>query len=173
MKLPNLMICPSCWVFLKFGDGVDTPPVWCPQCQVGADTWEGIYEHYGYEVLEFQDSLMIYRKKGFREHEGQTKVAKFRNRYEDEWYTPPPYDAWGYLVTEVAEIGDGLLRLGYGLLKRSVRTHDVQPDLSMELGDAYMMLCTLANLLCIDLNLALDQSLAKVEDTIRRRREEG
>jgi len=123
-------------------------------------------------VLELSDTVVISRRKDFRRHLGQEKVAEFRSSYESEWYTPPTFDTWAYLMTEAAEVGDALLRLGYGLMKRSVRTNEVQPDLSMEIGDLYMMLCTLANLLCIDLDLALEQALAKVEDTIMRRREE-
>lgn len=74
------------------------------------------------------------------------------------WVHPTPLDSWVYLVTEVAEVGDLLMRTGHG--DRHARSHPMDVEeararLEHELGDVMIMLCTLATHLGIDLTIAL------------------
>ena len=97
----------------------------------------------------------------------QIQVSNLRQLLKDDWPHPPVLDAWAFLVTETAELGDALLRLGYGQLEY-VRHHDKEPSVANELADVYMMLCTVANHLNVDLSLALQartkQIIRRVED---------
>lgn len=100
------------------------------------------------------------------ENRDQRHIKHFRRRIKQDWPTPGVMDSWIFLVTEVAEVGDALLRAGYGENQHYVRNNEKQPNLEMELGDVYLMLCTLANHLHIDLSEALDRTLDKVSNTI-------
>lgn len=97
-------------------------------------------------------------------NEDQQRVADLRQTLKDDWPHPPVLDAWAFLVTEVAEIGDALLRLGFGQ-KKYARHHDKEPNIAAELADAYIMLCTVANHLGVDLSLALE---ARTKQILRR-----
>ena len=77
----------------------------------------------------------------------QKRVAEMRERLRGRYPHPDSIDSWIYLVTEVAEVGDVLLRLKNPDHKR---THEatgmpLEDQLAKELGDVQMMLCTLAN----------------------------
>ncbi|MFA5526296.1 MAG: MazG nucleotide pyrophosphohydrolase domain-containing protein [Acholeplasmataceae bacterium] len=75
-----------------------------------------------------------------------------RSRLQGIWPHPDVIGSWAYLVTEVAEVGDVLLRMLRPGDKRSHESlEDLQLQLRKELGDVMMMLATLANLFDIDL----------------------
>jgi len=94
----------------------------------------------------------------------QQRVVDLRQLLKDDWPHPPVLDAWAFLVTEVAELGDVLLRLGFGQ-QEYVRHHDKEPNVANELADVYLMLCTVANHLGVDLSFALE---ARTKHIIRR-----
>ena len=86
----------------------------------------------------------------------QELVAVFRRQMADCWPHPPIMDTWAFLVTEVGEIGDQLIRGGLGQRTDYVRHHMRGPDsLHKEVVDAYIMLLTLANHLNLELPDAL------------------
>lgn len=93
----------------------------------------------------------------------QDRVVILRQDLHDKWPTPTPMDSWTYLVTEVAEVGDVMLRLGYGERGDYARNNEKKVDLGAEMGDVYLMLCTLANSLLIN----LDDELGKKMDYLR------
>lgn len=92
---------------------------------------------------------------------GQEKVHNFRQEIARDWPNcwphPTTLDSWVFLVTEVGEVGDALIRQGYGERSAYSRNRDKHPDLQKELGDVYLMLCTLATHLGVDLDEALDE----------------
>ncbi len=51
-----------------------------------------------------------------------------------------------------------MMRAGYSEAQYS-RNHDKAPDIEHELGDVYLMLATLATLLDVDLDAALDKRI--------------
>lgn len=81
----------------------------------------------------------------------QREVELMRLSIGDKWPTPPAMDSYTFLVTEVGEIGDAMLRRGYGFRNDYSRNNSKQPDLAKEIGDTMIMLCTLASRLGIDL----------------------
>ena len=87
--------------------------------------------------------------------DAQRRVAEMRERLEGLYPHPDPMESWAYLVTEVAEVGDVLLRMQNPSHKRTHedKEDDLYEQLCKELGDAQMMLCTLANLFKISLEL--------------------
>lgn len=92
-------------------------------------------------------------------HKGQTEVVEMREAIGSRWPMPDVLDSWAFLVTEIGEIGDALLRLGYGHGGDYLRNHARECDIRSELADAYLMLCTLASLLEIDLGEALEECI--------------
>ena len=90
----------------------------------------------------------------------QKKVARLRVALVGIWPHPTTFDSWAFLVTEVSEIGDALLRSGYGGNSYK-RNHEKEVDIPSELADAYLMLITLANDLEVDLGLELDKCVSK------------
>lgn len=99
----------------------------------------------------------------------QNMVQEFRDKYEDVWPTPPPMDCWNYIVQEVAEVGDCLLRLGWGNRDDYLRMHDRledRVDLITELGDVVLMVATLCSLMEVDMDIALDMALEEKERKI-------
>jgi len=70
-----------------------------------------------------------------------------------------------YLVTEVAEVGDILLRIENQDHKRNhpIPAGELKPRLIEELGDVMLMLSTLANHYDIDLGKACEVSCQKLE----------
>jgi len=84
----------------------------------------------------------------------QNDVASFRQEVESDFPTPSTMDAWAFLVTEVAEIGDALIRNGFGSMKYLRGTRNPK-RVEEEVGDAVLMLATLANLTNIDMEVAL------------------
>lgn len=96
-------------------------------------------------------------------HKGQQLVADLRAVVGDKWPTPNVFDSWAFLVTEVGELGDVLLRRGYGDSQGYVRNNPKEADLVKELGDVYLMLCTLATCLEVDLGEALQERVAYLQ----------
>ena len=87
----------------------------------------------------------------------QKLVNELYTYLEGKWHRPSYAAAWAFLVTEVAEVGDILLRQGH--FGEFVRNHDEpsgREQLVKELGDVQLMLCALANSLDVDLDYALD-----------------
>lgn len=78
------------------------------------------------------------------------------------WPEPDVIDSYIFLVTEVGEVGDLLMRSGHSLYKYVRNSPDeATPErLAHELGDVMLMLCTLATQLGIDLEAALAVRLA-------------
>jgi len=93
-------------------------------------------------------------------HKGQQQVAALRVAIGDKWPHPDALDSFVFLVTEVGEVGDVLLRRGYGYGKNYVRNNPKEAALAKELGDVYLMLCTLATCLGVDLGEALRDRVA-------------
>jgi NTP pyrophosphatase (non-canonical NTP hydrolase) len=96
-------------------------------------------------------------------------VKEFRKEYEDAWPTPPVMDCWNYIVQEIAEVGDWLMRNGYGQRNDYFRMHSRFGDtkaLVEELGDVLVMVCTLATLLDIDVEDAAIAALDEKEQEI-------
>lgn len=91
--------------------------------------------------------------------EAQQQVAMLRLEIGDMWPDTDVMDSYVFLVSEVGEVGDALLRLNYGHRRDYVRNNSKRPDLNAELGDVYLMLCTLATCLGIDLDEALQDRI--------------
>lgn len=92
----------------------------------------------------------------------QCDVAQLYEDIGDRWVEPTPLDAWAWLITEAGELGDVMMRLGYGGRDDYSRNNELVVnghDLEHELGDTYLMLCELANLLDLDLSKALDKRI--------------
>jgi NTP pyrophosphatase (non-canonical NTP hydrolase) len=85
----------------------------------------------------------------------QWAVIGLREDIGDKWPNPGIMDSYVFIVTEVGELGDALLRTGYGLRGTYVRNRVKEASIKNELGDVLLMLCTLATELGIDLDEAL------------------
>ncbi len=83
----------------------------------------------------------------------QVRVAQMRALLEGKYPHPDSRDSWMYLVTEVAEVGDVLLRMKNPGDKRTNRNvfASLEEQLAEELGHVQMMLCTLASHYGVDL----------------------
>ena len=82
----------------------------------------------------------------------QQAVADLREQLEGTaWRMPDAMDTWAFLVTEVAEVGDILLRLER---PEYFRNNEKCENLEDELGDVMVMLASLANIYNIDLDNA-------------------
>jgi len=92
----------------------------------------------------------------------QQDVAMLRLDIGDLWPDPGVIDSYVFLVSEVGEVGDVLLRRGYGHRGDYVRNNEKETLLEAELGDVYLMLCTLATELGIDLDSALQGCIDKL-----------
>ena len=103
----------------------------------------------------------------------QKRVECFRAEHSRHFAMPTVRDAWLFLVTEVAEVGDCLIRAGYGnqvpmpgvkspMPEYSRADNDKPIDMVKELGDTAVMLCTLATLLGVDLYDAMEKSLQEI-----------
>lgn len=86
------------------------------------------------------------------------EVRVLREDLDGIWPHPDIMDSWAFLVTEVAEVGDALLRMGYGS-KTYTRNTWKEPDLSGELADVYLMLLTLVNHFGYDLSTLLQAKI--------------
>lgn len=92
----------------------------------------------------------------------QQSIAQLYEDIGDKWVMPTPIDALVWLLTEVGELADVMMRLGYGERKDYSRNRDLvvdRYDLEHELGDVYLMLCALANSLELDLEAALEKRI--------------
>ena len=86
----------------------------------------------------------------------QRAVADLREQLEGTaWRKPDALDTWAFLVTEVAEVGDILLRIER---PKYYRNNEKLGDLYAELGDVMVMLATLANIYAVDLDEACFQT---------------
>lgn len=75
------------------------------------------------------------------------------------WPEPDVLDSYVFLVSEVGEIGDALMRSSYSLHEYT-RNRDRENGTSMgrvehEIGDTMLMLCTLATAMGVNLDVAL------------------
>ena len=88
----------------------------------------------------------------------QKAVRELRMALTGKWPHPPPFDSWAFAITELAEVGDILLRMELFGKKKYIRNNEkpaTREDLARELGDVMLMLATLANHFDIDLACAL------------------
>lgn len=95
----------------------------------------------------------------------QRRVEHFRECYGSSWVLPSIHDTFLFIVSEIGEISDVLLRQ---LPSRGdyFRMHEAQVDAEEEIGDAIVMLCTLASQLGIDVEKAVDATLEKIRRKI-------
>lgn len=131
----------------------DTP---CPQCG------EMLYTDGRIRVCRLCRFNSRYDKRFSRLSKGiwrmQRAVRELREALMGKWPHPPPFDSWAFTVTELAEVGDILLRMDLLGKKKYVRNNEkpsTREDLARELGDVMLMLATLANHFDIDLACAL------------------
>lgn len=96
-------------------------------------------------------------------NEDQKAVLSFRFRLEHKWPWPSIMDSWLFLVTEVAEVGDALIRMGFGEQDNYFRSNDKVPNIDEELADVQIMLITLANHFNVDLSDAMRVKLSKIQ----------
>jgi NTP pyrophosphatase (non-canonical NTP hydrolase) len=97
-------------------------------------------------------------------------VAAFRQRVEAHFTTPDLRDSYMYLVTEVGELGDLLLRALNGDRHTRGRQLEVRSeDFYDEIGDVLFMLATVAVHLRIPLAEALQHTLSKIESRIAKK----
>jgi len=83
----------------------------------------------------------------------QQAVADLREKLEGSpWKEPDAMDTWAFLVTEVSEVGDLLLRIERPEYYRNNPMLVMRDNLAKELGDVMVMLATLANIYNIDLD---------------------
>lgn len=101
-------------------------------------------------------------------NDDQTKVMLLRECLERRGICQslPVMDCWSFLVQEVGEVGDALIRLGFGVRNDYVRNNEKELDLPAELCDVYFMLLSLANRFELDLNVLLD---LRINDLYARR----
>lgn len=107
----------------------------------------------------------------------QFRVEQFRRAHAGEWERPGVVDSLRFTMRELTELDDVLLRLGYTASpkKQYVRNSDDPKDLkfqaTLELGQTFMMLCSLATELQIGLNHALTVALVHQSDKLEGKRE--
>ena len=94
--------------------------------------------------------------------EAQQQVALLRLDIGDQWPDTDVMDSYVFLVSEIGEVGDALIRTNHGHRGDYVRNNPKECCLRAELGDAYLMLCTLATCLGIDLDKALQDCIDKL-----------
>ena len=93
----------------------------------------------------------------------QQAVADLRKKVEGSlWKEPDAMDTWAFLVTEVAEVGDILLRFERPEYYRNTSKDADRAKLIYELGDVMVMLATLANIYNIDLDNACYVTINKL-----------
>ena len=96
----------------------------------------------------------------------QERVWRFREKHGDVWVLPGLRDTLLFVVSEVGELADALIRR-HPLREGYFRTHtDITSDIEIEIGDALVMLCTLATQLEIDIDHAVEASLNKTRERI-------
>jgi len=94
----------------------------------------------------------------------QEQVAKFRARVEPWFPTPDIRDTYIFLTTEVAELGDLLVRtMPNGEYLRNSDDPVTKEQFKNELGDTLFMLATLATQMDVSLPEALAHVLEKIE----------
>lgn len=94
--------------------------------------------------------------------EAQQRVALLRLEIGDKWTQPDVMDSYVFLVSEIGEVGDALLRANFGHRRDYSRNNTKYADVAAELGDVFLMLCTLATTLGIDLDSALQGCVDKL-----------
>ena len=100
----------------------------------------------------------------------QEIVARRRKNFPRRFRLPNPFASWAYLVTEVAEVGDVLLRIqNPNHLRGSyIDKNSLGRCLAEELGDAAFMLATLATQLEVDLEQEVKIACLKIEERSQR-----
>lgn len=100
----------------------------------------------------------------------QHRVDLFRKEHGSTWRTPNPRDSWLFCVTELAEIGDWMIRNGYSQVDyfRMNERHTSKTSLVMEFGDLLVMLATLADHLGVEFHDAVSLTLEKIERRVAR-----
>ena len=90
----------------------------------------------------------------------QALVAKYRFFLERTWPTPNVVDCSRFIGQEVGELDSALMKAGYQSSDHArnnpLDIGKARAAIKHEIGQAYGMLCTLANLLDIDLSDMLD-----------------
>ena len=98
----------------------------------------------------------------------QGRVVELREQVGDTYLLPSPVHALLFLVSEVGEICDAVLRLeGTPYLRNRKAGDTLRQDLVMEIGDALLMLSTLATQHEVDLNEALTLSIEKARKRVQ------
>lgn len=130
------------------------------------DTLRIRHERLAKSLAQEEDTKML-QKHAYVEtlSEAQQQVALLRLDIGDKWPQPDVIDSYIFLVSEIGEVGDALLHSNHGHRGDYVRNHPKECDLDAELGDAYLMLCTLATCLDIDLDCALQDCIDKLKRT--------
>lgn len=97
----------------------------------------------------------------------QVMVKLYRYYLDSVWKTPSVVSTSRFLMQEVGELDSSLMKLGYQDADHE-RNHppsnlfQAQSNMLMEIGQCYVMLCTLANLLQVDLTGAASGFLQSV-----------
>lgn len=87
----------------------------------------------------------------------QQLVSSFREQVEHVWPTPSVVDSVRYTNQELGELDSALMKVGFSDNENYVRSNDGNgmSDVLLELGQALMMLITLAN----ELQVSTDRCL--------------
>lgn len=94
----------------------------------------------------------------------QRTMMETRNSIRDEFFWPTNADCVRFILQELAEVDDILMRLGF-MDKDYLRAHDdvvTLDDLAMELGDLLVMCLTLCSINGVDAEEAVLLSLNKM-----------
>ncbi len=97
----------------------------------------------------------------------QSTVALYRQHLDTcDWKTPGVVDCSRFVMQEAAETDSALMKAGYQNTDHArnhpVSSGDAMKQVEEEIGQAYVMLCTLANLLSIDLDKTGKRFLEKM-----------
>lgn len=99
----------------------------------------------------------------------QERVEALRATLGERFGSPGAMDAYTFLVSEVGELGDALLRSGYGTQLYPVRRQPTARLVADELGDVLFMLATLASVIGCRLEDCLSDTLTKIEERCKGR----
>ncbi len=93
----------------------------------------------------------------------QSRVAELREQTKDTFLDPPLMHTVLFLVSEIGEVCNAVMRLQKGeYLRGREAGSPLHQDLAMEIGDTLLMLATLTTQHNIDLNEALTLSIEKI-----------
>ena len=97
----------------------------------------------------------------------QDMVRSLYEKIGRVWRCPTPNDSLVWLLTEIGELADVMMRLGYGQRADYVRNKQVGvvgSQLLHEIGDVQLMLCALSIALGLDLGDALRKRIEYFEE---------